>query len=297
MSACCQIQWLKVSFPCPEIVVEAASDLLGVLSGSAVEQSPMKNGLSTISGFFQLSSSEEPEEILKRLEPALAELFAAYNLPLPLLEQELLADEDWATSWQQFFTPFAIVPDLIIKPSWEQYTAQPGEQVLEIDPGMAFGTGQHASTKLALSLMQNCFQVRTLEKVLDVGTGTGILAMAAVLFGARRVVAIDNDPGAVQVAEENIAINSLGERIAVATTPLAEIDERFDLICANILHDVLVDMAPDIRQRLKKNGNVVLAGLLRGEQEANIIQIYSKLGLEIQQKVYEEEWVALLFSR
>ena len=297
MSACCQIQWLKVSFPCPEIVVEAASDLLGVLSGSAVEQSPMKNGLSTISGFFQLSSSEEPEEILKRLEPALAELFAAYNLPLPLLEQELLADEDWATSWQQFFTPFAIVPGLIIKPSWEQYTAQPGEQVLEIDPGMAFGTGQHASTKLALSLMQNCFQVRTLEKVLDVGTGTGILAMAAVLFGARRVVAIDNDPGAVQVAEENIAINSLGERIAVATTPLAEIDERFDLICANILHDVLVDMALDIRQRLKKNGNVVLAGLLRGEQEANIIQIYSKLGLEIQQKVYEEEWVALLFSR
>ncbi len=297
MSTCSQIQWLKISFPCPEIVLEAAGDLLGVLSGSAVEQSPVKDGLSTVSGFFQFSSEEEQEEIPKRLEPELAELFAAYNLPSPPLACAVLADEDWATSWQQFFTPFAIVPGLIIKPSWENYTAQHGEQVLEIDPGMAFGTGQHASTKLALSLIQSCFQTHRPEKILDVGTGTGILAMAAALFGAKRVIAVDNDPEAVQVAEENIACNNLSEMIAVSVTALAEINDNFDLICANILHDVLVEMAPDISQRLTDNGRVVLAGILQGEQEENIIQVYSRLGLSLRQKAYEEEWVALLLSR
>lgn len=290
-------QWLQVSLSCPERALEAVCDLLGVLSGSAVEQSPVKDGMSTVSGFFQFAAQAEQEQLRRRLESELADLFTAYDLPAPTLTCSVLADQDWATSWQQFFRPFAIVPGLVIKPGWEDYAVQPGEQVLEIDPGMAFGTGQHASTKLALRLMQSCCHDSQPETVLDVGAGTGILAMAAALFGAKEMLAIDNDPEAVRAAEENIARNHLSAMIEVSSAALAEVSGSYDLICANILHDVLADMAPDIVKRLTAQGCVVLAGILRGEQEGNIIQIYSRLGLRLRQQAHEEEWAALLLGR
>lgn len=288
--------WLKTSLSCPETALEAVTDLIGVLSGSAVEQTPVKDGMSQVSGFFQFELAEEQEQQLRHLELELAELFAVYNLPTPQLTCSIIADEDWATSWRQFFTPFAIVPHLIIKPSWESYIAQPGEQVIEMDPGMAFGTGQHASTKLALGLIQSCFQAGagSPQKVLDIGTGTGILAMAATLFGATEVTAIDNDPEAVAVAAGNSTCNQLADRIAISATDLADIPGSFDLICANILHDVLVEMAPAISQRLVAKGKVVLAGILRGTQEENIIRVYGKLGLSVERVAYEDEWVGLL---
>ncbi|MCI5158099.1 MAG: 50S ribosomal protein L11 methyltransferase, partial [Candidatus Electrothrix sp. AUS1_2] len=156
MSGTDELKWLKVGLDCPENVLEATADLIGVLSGSAVEQTPVKNGRSTVNGFFRLEGEDgeaEQAEILQRLEKELDDLFALYELEPPKPQCALLADEDWATSWQQFFTPFAIIPGLVIKPSWENYTARPDEQVIEMDPGMAFGTGQHASTKLALGLI------------------------------------------------------------------------------------------------------------------------------------------------
>ncbi len=289
-------QWLKTTFACPDIALEAVTDLLGVISGSAVEQSPAKDGLSQLIGFFQFVTDTEREDALRRLEQELRALLAAYGLPEPEISCSVLADEDWATSWQQYFKPFAIVPGLIIKPSWENYAAQPGEQVLEMDPGMAFGTGQHASTKLALSLTQGCCQAAPPERMLDVGTGTGILAMAAVLFGAKEAAAIDNDPVAVAVAAENIARNGLAERITASVEPLEEVSGQFDLICANILHDVLAELAPALCRRLAKNGRLVLSGLLRGSQEESILRIYGQLGLRLRQAVHEEEWAALLLE-
>ncbi|WP_420208471.1 50S ribosomal protein L11 methyltransferase [Candidatus Electronema sp. JC] len=289
-------QWLKTTFPCPEAALEAVTDLLGVLSGSAVEQSPVKDGLSQVSGFFAFTNETGREDALRRLEQELRELLAAYGLPAPQISCSVLADEDWATSWQQYFKPFAIVPGLIIKPSWESYAPQPGEQVLEMDPGMAFGTGQHASTKLALSLVEACCQAAPPQQMLDVGTGTGILAMAAALFGAKAAAAIDNDPVAVAVAAENIARNGLAERVTVSAEPLEQISGQFDLICANILHDVLVELAPALVQRLAAKGQLVLSGLLCGSQEESILRIYGQLGLRLRQAVYEEEWVSLLLE-
>ncbi len=289
-------QWLKTTFPCPETALEAVTDLLGVLSGSAVEQNPVRDGLSQVSGFFAFTNEEEREDALRRLKQELDELLAAYGLSAPEISCSVLADEDWATSWQQYFKPFAIVPGLIIKPSWENYAPPPGEQVLEMDPGMAFGTGQHASTKLALSLARTCCQAAPPQRMLDVGTGTGILAMAAVLFGAKEAAAIDNDPEAVAVAAENIARNGLAEQIAVSAEPLEEISGQFDLICANILHDVLVELAPALVRRLAAKGQLVLSGLLCGSQEESILGIYGQLGLRLRQAAHEEEWAALLLE-
>jgi len=290
-------KWLKISLSCPENVIEAIVDLVGILSGSGVEESPVKDGCSTITGFFELSESDKQEQIISRVEEELAALCKLYAIELPELTCSTLEDEDWATSWQQFFKTFAIIPGLVIKPSWEAYPPDPGEKVIEMDPGMAFGTGQHASTKLALILLDSCFQNRPPQTVLDIGTGTGILAMAAALFGAEKIIAIDNDPEAVEVAVKNIANNGLEQSIATSVTPLADISGSFDCICANIIHDVLVEMAPMITGLLAPGGRLVLAGILRGKQEQNIIGVYGELGVALQQVVYEDEWVSLLLKR
>ncbi len=290
-------QWLQISLDCPEITLEAIADVMGVLSGSGVEQTPLqKDGSSTITGFFRLDRGQNREQILGRVRQETADLFKLYDLTPPEPVCSFLADEDWATSWQQFFKPFAIIPGLVIKPSWESYTPGADEQIIEMDPGMAFGTGQHASTKLALGFIRDCFRNNLPETVLDVGTGTGILAMAAVLFGAEKAVAIDNDPEAVRVAAENIAGNNLGQAISPSATDLSEITGSYDLICANIVHDVLVEMAPALARLLAPGGRLVLAGILRGGQEQNIIEVYRKLNIPLLRAAHEDEWAALLLT-
>ncbi len=290
-------KWLKVSLNCPKTVQEAISDLLGVLSRSGVEQTPVRNGKSTVTGFFRLDQGKSREQIQSELKQEIAELFHLYTLTPPEPVCSTIHDEDWATSWQQFFKPFAIIPGLVIKPSWESYARRQNEQVIEMDPGMAFGTGQHASTKLALGFIHDCFQDKPPKNVLDVGTGTGILAMAAVLFGAGEAVAIDNDPEAVQVATENITNNNLQQAINTSATDLTEIAGSFDLICANIVHDVLVDMAPSLARLLAPGGRVVLAGILRGTQEENIIKVYQKLDITLLRAAHEDEWASLLLTK
>jgi len=292
-----EAKWLKISLDCPEIILEAISDLMGVVSGSGVEQTPVKNGCSTITGFFRLNQNKSLEEIVRELRRETDALFQLYALTPPEPVWTTLDDENWATSWQRFFKPFAIIPGLVIKPSWENYTPEPNEQIIVMDPGMAFGTGQHASTHLALELIHACFRNKPpVDKVLDVGTGTGILAMAAALFGAGEIVAIDNDPEAVRVARENISTNNLQQAISTSATDLADITGGFDLICANIVHDVLVDMAPTIAGLLIPGGRLVLAGILQGTQEKNIIMVYQQLNITLLRSTHEDEWVSLLLT-
>ena len=295
-------QWLKLRFLCPAELLEAATDFLAVQSGSGVEQSPETAEGSWLSGFFYLEATEEAEgraqaaAIVAETEKGLAELFALYRHPLPALERELLADEDWSTSWRQYFKPFAIAPGLVIKPSWESYMPRTDEKVLELDPGMAFGTGQHASTRGALRLMRRSFEERTPSKVLDVGTGTGILAMGAALWGAERVLALDNDPEAVRVARDNVAQNGLSGQVRVEETPLAAVAGSYALVCANIVHDVLVELLPQFRRVVGHAGHLVLAGILAGAQEENLATLYNRAGFRLLASEYEEEWVALLFA-
>ena len=228
----------------------------------------------------------------------MTELFALYGCVPEKPVVTLLADQDWATSWQQYFKPFEIVPGLVIKPSWEAYQPEPGQHVIEMDPGMAFGTGQHASTRMALALIKKSMQGTTANsQALDVGTGTGILAMAAALFGAERVVAIDNDPDAVRVAQENIEKNGLAGKIETSATPVERLQGAFQLVSANIVHDVLVEMAGILATLTAPGGHLVLAGILSGEQEENIVGVYLGLGLQPLDRLYQEEWVALQFMK
>lgn len=298
-------QWLKITFFCPHALLEPAADLIGVLSGVGVEQSPETLSGALVSGFFPLAGpdNESPgqldtvEAIRTRVTQQMTELFALYGCTPEKPTCILLADQDWATSWQQYFKPFEIVSGLVIKPSWEEYQPQPGQHILELDPGMAFGTGQHASTQLALALIKKSILEAAPEQAVDVGTGTGILAMAAALFGAGQVIAIDNDPDAVTVALENIANNTLTGQIEVSTTPVAHLTGTYQLTCANIVHDVLVEMAPVLASLTAPNGHLVLAGILSGEQEENIITVYLQQGCRLLDRRYREEWVALQLQR
>lgn len=294
-------QWLKISLAAPSVLSEAAADLLGVLSGAGVEQSPDNGTYSRISGYFPIKGDCDRDRataaavslVQKRME----ELFAHYDLVPGPLETTLIDDQDWATSWKQYFHAFEIAPGLIIKPSWEEYPAKAGQQILEMDPGMAFGTGQHASTQLALSLLTQATRDLATEypTLLDIGTGTGILAMAGARFGIREALAIDNDQEAVSVAAENVRTNGLDHIITVSATPLEDISGTFSVICANIVHDVLVEMADAIRHRSVPGTFVILAGILKGEQEENLLALYRQQGYESVAAEYREEWVALLF--
>lgn len=298
-------KWLKITFTCPERITEAAADLLGVLSGSGVEVRPREGeAQSDVSGFFEFANEQgasgaAAETLRQQVTAGMRELFGAYGLSMPEPGIEILEDQDWATSWQQYFKPFEITPGLVIKPSWEDYAPTGGQQVLEMDPGMAFGTGQHESTRLALALIAECCRnaEHPVNSVLDVGTGTGILAMAAALFGAQNVTAIDNDPEAVRVAAANISHNSLAGTVLASEDPLERIQGPFDLICANIIHDVLLEMAPEFQRLLAPGGHVVLAGILAGAQEESIARLYGQYGMRTTAARVDGEWAGLLLQR
>lgn len=301
-------KWLAVTIHCPEKIVEAASDQMGVMSGAGVEIRPANpSGKQTVTGFFALDDDNSAgslesgaNAILLEVTRELEKLFAIYNLILPEPESKILDDQDWTTSWQQFFSTMEIVPGLVIKPSWEEFTPDANQHVIQMDPGMAFGTGQHASTKLALTLIAACFDTAHRAKphrVLDVGTGTGILAMAAAAFGADQIMAIDNDPEAVTVAEHNVHVNHFDWNIGVSTRPLENLEGLYDLICANIVHDVLVEMAPKINQLADPNGHIVLSGILSGEQEKNIAHVFRENGMRVVRSEHEEEWTAMLLQK
>jgi len=291
-------RWLKISLQVPLMLAESVSDLMAVLSGSGVEISPETAEGIRISGFFPCTDDMNPDaEITRVVQGKMEDLFDLYGRSVPALSVEIFDDQDWATSWKRFFTPVEIVSGLVIKPSWEEYPAREGERVIEMDPGQAFGTGQHASTRMALSLLTRSLARHPADRMLDVGTGTGILAIAAALYDVRRVVAIDNDPEAVRVAEENSVNNKVSGAVMVSGMDIADVRGKFSMIAANIVHDVLVSMAPHLQKLLAPAGRVVLAGILKGEQEENCIQMYEGLGLQVIDAMHEEEWAALLLQR
>ncbi len=292
--------WLKITITAGETISDPIADFVCQQTGG-VEQVPMATANAAqeqIVGYVE--NGPHAQEQLKRITEYLAEL--ADLTPgegTTRLETEIIPDEDWNKAWKERFKPLPITTHLVIKPTWESYQPHPGEKVIEMDPGMAFGTGHHASTKLALEFIEALFHGKSPlpETVLDVGTGTGILAMAAALFGAQEVLAIDNDPEAVVVAKENILRNALLPAITASGAALEEILRQFDLVIANIIHDTLIELAAPLAAHVALNGKLIMAGILTGPQTDNIRATYTALGLKHLETRSEGEWSALLFAR
>lgn len=204
-------------------------------------------------------------------------------------------DEDWSEVWKKFYKPFRAGKTLVVKPTWEQYEAQEGDRIIEIDPGMAFGSGTHETTGMCLELLEDV--VKGGERVIDVGTGSGILAIGAAMLGAKEVLAIDIDPTAVRVAKENVEHNHLeGTVTAVEGNLLEKTDAVCEVCVANIIADVICMFAKPLNDHIIPGGLFICSGIIKEReqdvQDALIAADYTIL--EIRRK---GEWVAMLARR
>lgn len=201
-------------------------------------------------------------------------------------------DEDWAESWKEYFWPEKISDRITVKPTWRKYSAQPGEIVLEIDPGMAFGTGTHPTTSLSIRMIEAC--LRPGQSFLDIGTGSGILMIAAAKLGAGTLFGVDVDDVAVDVAQGNLQLNGIDPDIfQVAPGNLVDVVfKKFDLVAANILSEVIVRLLDDIKQVMKKKGTFICSGIIE-ENRDNILKKLNDVGFNIHRVETEEGWVAI----
>ena len=204
-------------------------------------------------------------------------------------------DEDWSEVWKQFYKPFRAGKSLVVKPTWEPYDAKPGDRVIEIDPGMAFGSGTHETTGMCLELLEEA--VHGGERVIDVGTGSGILAIGAALLGARDVLAIDIDPTAVKVARENVAHNHLEQTITTLEGNLLEkVDAQCEVCVANIIADVICMFAAPLNDHIVPGGLFICSGIIK-EREQDVTDALLAANYSILEIRRKGEWVAMISRR
>lgn len=207
---------------------------------------------------------------------------------------EFVVGDEWRDKWQTYFKPTRIAQRLLLRPSWEEVRPKDGEVVLTIDPGRAFGSGIHATTRLVLREVDR--RVRGGERVLDVGCGSGILSVAALLLGADKARAVDVDEAAVEASRDNARRNLVSSRLTVSTSPVERLRGEYDLVLANIRSSILVTMAPALIARMRKGrrpATLVLSGILVGEEQP-VLEAFRPLELRLEPR--EGEWVALVLE-
>ena len=205
-------------------------------------------------------------------------------------------EHDWAESWKAFFKPLRVCSNIVIKPAWEPFNPRPDDIVIEIDPGMAFGTGSHPTTVLCLSLIQR--YLKQGNAFLDVGTGSGILSIAAARLGARRLVGVDVDETAVAIATVNLKRNGVPtEHCRLVCGHLLDgIDEEFDVIAANILTDVILELLPGLPTALKPGGIFICSGIIE-ENTDKVVSAIRQTGLDPLKVRVRESWVGIAAGR
>lgn len=213
-------------------------------------------------------------------------------------ETQNVREEDWANNWKQYFKPLKVGEKLLVKPSWEEYNDNDGRIILEIDPASSFGTGQHNTTKLCLELLEK--SLKNGDKVLDLGCGSGILSIGAMLLGAGEVTAVDIEQNAVETALENAGKNNIPADKYVAYCGdvisneelCVKIGDGYDLITANIVADVLIAMSGIFRKKLKAGGTLIISGIIT-ERKDEVVEAVVKAGFEIVRTAEGEGWAAV----
>ncbi len=206
-----------------------------------------------------------------------------------------IREEDWAEAWKAYFKP-ELIGQIVIKPSWETYQPQGPEIVVELDPGMAFGTGTHPTTRMCVLLLQEL--VRDSTRMLDIGTGSGILAVTAAKLGANPILASDIDPMAVRIALENARLNGVEAQIqAVEGNLLAlPIDEPFELVVANIIANAILEIIPGVPRVLRTGGRFLASGIIE-ERFPEVEETLNRSGFAIEKSLHQDGWVAVIAKR
>lgn len=277
------------------VAIDDSADYLGE-AGPFGEVLPQVKQLNTVAITAYYPETVNLEMIRQEVQERLAQL---RDFGLDIGETQLttqqLAEEDWADNWKKYFEPARITHDLTIVPSWTDYEAGPSEKVIKLDPGMAFGTGTHPTTKMSLFALEQV--LRSGEIVLDVGTGSGVLSIASSLLGAKEIFAYDLDDVAVRVAQENIALNAGTENIHVAAGDLLKgVDIEADVIVANILADILVNLTDDAYRLLKDEGYLIMSGII--SEKWNLVRESAEVaGFFLETHMIQGEWNACVFKK
>ncbi|HEU5013656.1 MAG TPA: 50S ribosomal protein L11 methyltransferase [Roseiflexaceae bacterium] len=323
------MSWLELAVEIDPEAAESVSDLLaqyGYNGGVAMDQ-PIIHGPEgpeyaydtqrSVTLRTYIPADDKAEETRARLEQALWHF--GQMRPVGPLRVTPMEEEDWANAWKQHYTVQRIGERTVIVPSWLEYDTQPDDIVLRLDPGMAFGTGLHPTTQLCLRFLEQ--YSATGRTVLDLGCGSGILAIAAALEGAREVLALDTDPIAVQATRENAARNDVADRIHAAEGSLGQgatfghwmgwpeaakpaqqeiaaqtYENYFDVIAANIIAKVLIAVAADMATALKPGGTLISSGII-AEREDEVALAYAAAGLKRIGRQQEGDWVALVHTK
>lgn len=309
------MQWIEVNVQVTHEAVEATADILtsAGAAGVAIEDPQLINDLRN-SGSWELCDIPEQENTEIVTVSAYYADDEKLNGRLAVIEEELVAVEerigkfrfgntrfrkisetDWVNEWKQYFHVTHVGESLVIKPSWEEYTPKAGEHVIKIDPGMAFGTGTHHTTNMCMARLEKVLPKDA--SVFDVGTGSGILAIAAALLGAKDVKAVDIDAVAVRVAKENIADNGLEDKIEVKEGDLLHGTEgKADVIIANIIADIIIMLLKDIPVKLNDNGIFLASGIIK-DRQADVEAAAAAVGMQVDHVDEKGGWVVMQMSK
>ena len=286
-----RIRWLEVAVPAHAEAVEAVSEILSRFghNGIAVELPIASRGGTDHTVKAYLVEDAEAFAKVSDVRDALGHLQAFGLGPIGELAVRPIDDADWLEAWKASVTPIRIGA-FLVRPTWSD-ARDDGAITLTLDPGMAFGTGLHPTTQQCLEALS---QLR-LEgvRVLDVGTGSGILAIAAAKRGAREIVAVDTDPLAVRAATENAKGNDLS--VDVRAGSAADVDGRFDVVLANLVGPVLVQIAADLRARVRTSGSLVAAGIT-AQAEPEVLHAFTAQGLGVIDRAERADWVRLILT-
>jgi ribosomal protein L11 methyltransferase len=300
-------RWLDLSVVCEAEAVEPVAELFaryGFNQGVAIEepftQDPdgdnfavNPSGPVVVRTF--LNAEDARPETIEEMRRALWHLGQLREIgTLEVTERE---EEDWANAWKAHYRVHRVGRRVLVKAPWHEYAPAPGEVIVELDPGMAFGSGLHPSTQLSMALLED--ELQPGDRVLDVGIGSGILATAAALLGASAVDGVDIEPVAVRAALENARRNKVGAIVRVAQGSVGErapFQGEYDLVVANIIARILIELAPGLRRAVAPGGTLILGGIIDVKEDA-VREAFAAEGLTLVRREQREDWVALVMRR
>ncbi|HEY3165240.1 MAG TPA: 50S ribosomal protein L11 methyltransferase [Candidatus Limnocylindrales bacterium] len=303
--------WLELSVVADVEAVEAVSEILGRVAPGGVSVEPafdlVEEGLgaridpsrpSTVRAYVPAGDPGAAEHAAAEAAEALGHLQAFGLRPIGDLTTRVVHEADWAEAWKAHFPVMRIGRRIVIRPTWREHEAAPDDVVLDLDPGMAFGTGLHPTTRLCLAAVESVAVSGLLAgaRVLDVGCGSGILAIAAAKLGAASVLGVDTDPIAIEATDANAARNGLRGSIRARSGSLPSGEAAFDVVLANLIASVLIDLAELLRDELRPGGVLLASGIFI-DRESDVRAAFAAADLDVGARTAEGEWIALEAKR